>query len=222
MESVSFLAKRILLFLLLYFAMLLLAQTRPVKSAIAHFHCFVGNIVVGQYVGGGQVKHRVIKPAEQASFPNYDLLVQMTSERQQEIAIAKAKQQGKNSAQISPLTYPVNSWVKLGLFFSFFFALTLVTPMSTRHKIIALLLGFISLTFLVALQTWVSVGTKFARYYEDLQAGFSSPAAVSVVRRIDNIIQYMGFSLLFAFVIWAILCVPRLKLPTTQPAVPRL
>lgn len=204
-------AKRIGLFLFLYFGLLILGHVAPVKSLISKTYNAIGNMATGSYRDGGTAKFRSLRPEELGRFKGFDSLVQLSSERQQEIAIEKAKAEGRNSAQISPVTYPVNSWVKLGMILSFFLALCLSTPISIKRKLIALALGCLSIFALVALQSFTAVGTKFARYYGELQAGFSDPMAVSAIRRVDNIIQYMGFSLLFAFIVWAVLCLPHIN-----------
>ncbi len=198
-------------FFVVYLAFTALFQFTPLKHALSAYVCGIGNTFNSTYYNGGEVKFRQIVDEERKGprleeYRGFDVLVTLKSEKQKQIAIEKAKKQGLSQAQITPIQYADSSWNLLGIILSFYLALLIVTPVSIKRKLIASIIGIIVLSLLVATKFWFSLGTKYATYYERFQAGFEGDFAITIVNRLHLLIDFMGFGLLMACLLWLALC----------------
>ncbi len=209
------LIKRIGLFFLLYFSFVLLAQTSKGKEKLAQYYCWLGNTFVSTYYNGGNISYRPITKKEQAKFKDFDVLVFMTSEQQIESAKKQARLARKKTIDITPVHYPANSWVKMGIFFAFFFSLVICTPINWRQKLLSVFIGFILLSALVSFQFWIAVGSNINQYQEIFSAGFQNESIIFLIKKLNIIIQFMGFGLVTALIIWMVLCFKKVEVART-------
>ncbi len=201
------LLKRAGALLLLYLVFAILFQATPLKSVVTNYVCGVGNIFNSTFYGGGEINFRPIADNERKGerikeYEGYDMLVILKSKKQIEKAKKDAKAKGQKQVRIKPIQYAESSWNQFGIIFTFFLSLVIVTPFSRTRKIIVVVVGFIVLSLFLASKFWFSLGVKYFNFYERFQAGFQNEIVVSIINRIHLLIDFAGFGLLFATVLW--------------------